>query len=425
MVLARVVDEHRRRLDHRRAVLQILVEEGLEHVAAEFERGIAIPLERPEIIGVVIDLAVPPRPHHQMVVAGETLGLQRGPGRDRAVHILLVEQALQPHRRHARRIGGDEQLVERLALPEGVVGRVGREPAPERQLIEAVRHRIVPGRARLQQIIIVVEPRIAERRPLALRRGLAGEIAEIDVSERAVVEPIVPHPAVDHRTFGGGDLQRGVRRQQRHRHREPLVGGADHAHLAVRLGQILHQPVDRVIGVGDVIGIGGVERPTHRARHHIVALRAIFAAHVLEHADVAVAHEHLVALRQRGEHRQALGAAGAAIGIVGGARQQDRRAAGALRDYDHGVELHPVAHRHLDHALDVIGLVQRRDERLRDVAADRPHRRGRGWCCGDQQRQRGKPQGDRLQHGITPLHRAPWRSGGRPAPARTSAPGDS
>ena len=67
-------------------------------------------------------------------------------------------------------------------------------------------------------------------------------------------------------------------------------------------GHVLHEPVDGVVGVGRVIDLAGVERPSQRPRHHVVPFRSVLAAHVLEHADVAVGDEHLVALRQRRQH---------------------------------------------------------------------------------------------------------------------------
>ncbi len=102
--------------------------------------------------------------------------------------------------------------------------------------------------------------------------------------------------------------------------------------LAVRLGHVLHQPVDRVVGVGRVIDAARVERPAQRAGHHVVALRSVLAAHVLEHADVAVGDEHLVALRQRRQHVRRLRCARRVRRVVGRARQQDRRVRRALSE---------------------------------------------------------------------------------------------
>ncbi|NBW65701.1 DNA repair protein RecO [bacterium] len=72
----------------------------------------------------------------------------------------------------------------------------------------------------------------------------------------------------------------------------------------------------------------------------------------------------------------------AAGGVVGRARQQDRRALRAFRKHDHRVELHAVAHRdHLD-ALDVVVGVGGRGELRRDVRSDwrglRRNRRSEG-----------------------------------------------
>ena len=64
---------------------------------------------------------------------------------DRAPHVLLVPQALDPHGRHGQRLlrHHPDQV---LALPEGVVGRVLADLAPGNELIEAVRLRERPGR---------------------------------------------------------------------------------------------------------------------------------------------------------------------------------------------------------------------------------------------------------------------------------------
>ena len=219
---------------------------------------------------------------------------------DGAVHVLLVPQALEPHRRHGRR-PRDHRLVERLALPEGVIGGVRRQPVPEGQLLEAVRDRPIARRAGIEEILVIVIALARHRLALAGLAGLLGEIVEIDLAEGAVVEPVVAHPAVDHGAFRGGDLERGMRPEQRHRHRPAVVGRADHADALIALGHILGQPLDRVIGVGGVVGLRRVERPDRRARHDIFALRAIFAADVLADEDIAVVDP----FAQRRPHRVA------------------------------------------------------------------------------------------------------------------------
>ena len=101
---------------------------------------------------------------------------------------------------------------------------------------------------------------------------------------------------------GAATLSAGCGAEQRHHDREALVRRADHADAAVRFGRVLHEPVDGVIGVGHVIALVGLSGPRNRARHYVVALGFVLAAHVLKHADVAVGDKHLVALRQDREH---------------------------------------------------------------------------------------------------------------------------
>ncbi len=75
--------------------------------------------------------------------------------------------------------------------------------------------------------------------------------------------------------------------------------------LPLRLRDVLHQPVDGVAGVGGVIDRRRVLRPAQRAVHHVVALGAVLAAHVLDDADVAALDDHVggvvVAVEDRAE----------------------------------------------------------------------------------------------------------------------------
>ena len=248
MVLARIVDQH---LGHRLgggAVFQVGVEEGDQNVAAEVGGGVALPLQRPERVGAAVDLAVIPGAHHQVGVGGAVRGAERVPGVDGAIHVLLVPQALQPHGGHGRGMGGD-QPVQRLHLPEGVVGRVGSEAAPERELVEAVRLGVGAGGAGIEEGLVVVVGDAGDRIALALHAGLAGDVVEVGLSEGAVVEPVVAHPAVDHRALGSRHLQRRMRAEQGHGDGPAVVGGADLADAAVGLRHVLRQPVGGVPGV--------------------------------------------------------------------------------------------------------------------------------------------------------------------------------
>ena len=157
--------EHvRRRGGHvRRVVLEVRVEERLHHVAPELQRGVAREVQRPERARLVVDAAVPPRAEHEVAeVAVGVLRLERAVRRDRAVHVLLIPLRRDDHRRHGQRLLR-EDLIERLTLPVRVVRGVLADLRPERELIEAVRLRVVADRAGAAQHLVVIGARRAAR----------------------------------------------------------------------------------------------------------------------------------------------------------------------------------------------------------------------------------------------------------------------
>lgn len=181
----------------------------------------------------------------------------------------------------------------------------------------------------------------------------AGAFLLVDVRhhllpERAVVKPVVAHPAVDHRVHRHRDLQRRMRVEERHQRQKAVVGDAEDADLAVGLGDVLHQPVDRVVGVGRVIDRRRVQRTAQRPIHHVVAFRSVLPADVLHDADVAALDDHfhrvVVSLKHRRQVR-ARRVRGEPGRVVGRAGQQNRRPPRALRHENHRVQLHAVAHR--------------------------------------------------------------------------------
>ena len=107
--------------------------------------------------------------------------------------------------------------------------------APPRELIESRGFREVAGRSGAPEILVVVVAVADDGVALARCGGLLGEVVEVGLAEGAVVEPVVAHPAVDHRALGHGSLERRMRVDERHDHREALVRAADHADAAVGL----------------------------------------------------------------------------------------------------------------------------------------------------------------------------------------------
>ena len=202
VILAGVVDEHRRRLGRGRAGLQVLIEERLQNIAAKLQRGVAIPFQRSQIVGVGVHLAVPPRTHHQVVVIGLAFGLQREVGLNRAPHVLLVPQTLNPHGRHLRRLRR-HQLVQGLPLPERIVGRVLDHLLRPRKLIQTVQARVGAGRPGAPECLVVVIrvarhrlARIALRRLLvAYSRNSSGETPRSGTSRRPSSHPPSGSPA--------------------------------------------------------------------------------------------------------------------------------------------------------------------------------------------------------------------------------------
>ena len=312
-----------------------------------------------------------PRAHHQkhLVVVG-VLRLDRLVDGDGAVDVLLIPEAVDQHHRNGQRLRG-ELLVDRLIAPEGVVGRMLENLAPEADLLEAAPASQLARRSRLHEHVVVVEVAGPPFLIVGARARLLVDVRHVLLAERAVVEPVVAHPAVHHRVHRHRHLERRMRVDQRHQRQEPVVGNAEDADLAVALGSVLHQPVDRVVGVGGVIDRRRVLRPAQRPVHHVVAFRAVLAADVLHHADVAALDDHFQRVVVAGEHRRQVGAvrvAGEVVRVVRRARQQDRRAPGALRHQDDGVQLHAVAHRNHDVALHVVEGVGHRLERRRRLA---------------------------------------------------------
>jgi hypothetical protein len=123
--------------------------------------------------------------------------------------------------------------------------------------------------------------------------------------------------------------------QQRHRRGQSDVGDAKHADLAVA-GEVLHQPLDAVVGVGGLVGRGGV-RQVHRRAQLENALRLESAAQILNHEDVPVLGQLLDGRRHLGER-----CVGHAIRCPA---EHDRQGTGLIgRGQDRGLQPRAVAH---------------------------------------------------------------------------------
>ncbi len=297
-------------------------------------------------------------------VVGGVLGLERPVDRRGAVDVFLIEEAVYEQHRHGERPRG-EHAIDRLVAPVGVVGGMGEELAPEADLLHAPPPPELSRRAGGEVHLVVVVVRRVPLDPAVARRLLLPDVGHPLLAERSVVEPVVAAPAVDHRVHRHRDLEGGMRVGQRHERREAVVGDAEDADPSVGLGDVRDQPLDGVPGVGRVIDRGRVLRSGERPVDHVVPLRAVLAAHVLDHPDVAPFDHHVGGVVVAVDRRPEVGAGiarGHLLGVVGGAGEQHRRLVRPGGQEDHRVELDAVPHRDLDGAADVVVAVGRRDD---------------------------------------------------------------
>ena len=104
-------------------------------------------------------------------------------------------------------------------------------------------------------------------------------------------------------------------------------------------------------------------RTVQRAVHHVLAFRAILAANVLHHANVAAFDDHfggVVVTVQDSVQGANYCVRGELVGVVWRARQKDRRVLGAFGNEDDRMQLHAVAHRNHHFATNVVEAVVRR-----------------------------------------------------------------
>src|SRR5689334_5091911 len=84
-----------------------------------------------------------------------------------------------------------------------------------------------------------------------------------------------------------------MRVDEGHQRQEAVVRNAENADASVSLGNVLHQPVNRVVRVGGMVHVGRVLRPVQRTIHHVVAFGTVLAANVLDHANVSAFDNHV------------------------------------------------------------------------------------------------------------------------------------
>src|SRR5258708_3834151 len=127
---------------------------------------------------------------------------------DCSPHVFLVPQPLLPHGGDLERKLGNE-LIQGLLLPEGIISRVLMNLAPEGELIVPFKTGVVSGRSNTLKSTVVVITLPGNGFAFSFYCRLKGEVIEVGLTKRTIVEPVVPHPAVDHRALRRGYLKRG------------------------------------------------------------------------------------------------------------------------------------------------------------------------------------------------------------------------
>ena len=151
----------------------------------------------------------------------------------------------------------------------------------------------VRERAEIEIPLVRVVDLEIEIRVLVLIRLLEHRVFKVvALAQRAEAMVVVVHPLVDGRGLLADGLERGVRMEQRERSCQAIVGDSVHPNLAVIVGNVFHQPLDGVVGVGGLVGGFGIFHvdPGRKVEH---ALRLETAAQVLDYEDVTVLGEFL------------------------------------------------------------------------------------------------------------------------------------
>ncbi len=262
-----------------------------------------------------------------------------------------------------------------MSTPHGIVRGMLGEAAPGGPLVRADR---LAQRAEGREGEVPLEGVVARggRRDAQVRGRLhhPGVLEAVAQPESALVEEVVAHPGVAHRRLRADRLQGGVG-AERGDGREPAgIRHAEDAHLPVVAGHVLHEPVDRVVRVGALVG---PRVPRLRGAVHVErSLGPEPPPDVRQHQDVAVEADALGVTPDAG--RGVARAVGRAFHENG---QRSRSITG--RD-DHGQQAHAVAHR--DHGFGArvsgVGRLLGDGERGEDEGEERQTHGASGWDGG-------------------------------------------
>ena len=272
----------------------MVFEEREDDLLAVELAGLAVEVDHPHLLAGVAGrapLPVVPGAHDEGVGGAGGRLLDRLVAFQGAEEVLGVEPAA--HRQH----GGFDIIEVRpdvAGLPPGVVGPVLHQLVPEGDAALEVLRVGVGERPHPEEEVVAVGGLVVEAGDGPLGGRLGAGSAEVGQEVEGVREPedaVAVEVVADEPVGDGGlrrrRLERGVGAHQAARGVEPGVGDPPLADPAVVVGDVLRQPLDRVVGVGRLVDPGGVGAGPGRAHVDELPLRHVSAADVLVGEDVA------------------------------------------------------------------------------------------------------------------------------------------
>src|SRR5271155_2278172 len=151
--------------------------------------------------------------------------------------------------------------------------------------------------------IKIVDVKLVESKTEIFVRGLeeCGVFEAVAQAKSAIMEEVVAEPGVAHAGLLGNGFESGMRVDHAHGDEKTVVRNSVEADASVVVGNILYEPVDRVVGVGGFVHALGIARLMNRTEHYEFSFGAVAPANVLEGEDVAVGDHVGVAEEHAGE----------------------------------------------------------------------------------------------------------------------------
>ena len=317
--------------------------------------GLLSEIEVAQRTPVAAPCPVGPRPDDQMERSPGALaqdGFVKVPG---PVAILGVERAAHDQHRGTDVVAGPARVAR--APPLVVVGMFGHL-LPERIGCQQFRQVSPRGALREEERAFVGRDRQPAPRHLVGRLVSSGRVHRIEEPhgvaqhQHAVVVHVVAHVPVRNGGLRRNGLHGRMPAQTAHQGVESRVGASRETHTAVVAGNVLHQPVHRIVAVRRLVHAAEA-RGTHV---HELALAHVAAPDVLLDDDVAAVDvtAHVAFFETAGKLSLAVRSR-----TVRRPENDYRGLAGGLGREDRGVQAHAVAHGDT-----VFGLVVKRADRL-------------------------------------------------------------